>query len=104
MTLVQAMPPHNFMLEDVLGALRAIAVFPLFVLAPGYVAAWLLDVFEFRGRSLSFRLAFSLVLSISICPILTYLTGRFASMTAVWALYTLSAVAFLILFGREWKS
>ena len=58
------MPGHHFMLADLMGALRAVVVFPLFVLAPGYVAAWLLDLFEFRGRTLSFRLVFSAPLSI----------------------------------------
>src|SRR5690348_18334750 len=73
------MPAHNYMLEDVLGVLRAIFIFPLFVVAPGYVAAWFGNLFGFRGRTLSFRLAFSAPLSISICPILTFLTGTFAS-------------------------
>ena len=98
------MPGHHFMLADLMGALRAVVVFPLFVLAPGYVAAWLLDLFEFRGRTLSFRLAFSAPLSISICPILTYLAGRFASMTAVWGFYSLTAIAFLVLLARERRS
>jgi len=74
------------MLEDLAGALRAIALFPIFVVAPGYVAAFL-DVFGFRSRSLSFHLALSLVLSISLCPILAYMIGRFVSMAVVWALY-----------------
>jgi hypothetical protein len=100
MGLVQ-MPVPNFMLQDLLGALRAMAVFPLLVLAPGYVVAWVLDLFEFRGRTFCFRLAFSAPLSISICPILSYLTGRFVSMTAVWAFYAATAVIFLVLLARE---
>ena len=91
------------MLEDVLGALRATAIFPLFVLAPGYVAAWLGNVFGFRGRTLSFRLAVAAPLSISICPILAYLTGRFVSMTAVWTLFAITAVAFFLLLFRDRK-
>jgi hypothetical protein len=98
------MPAHHFMLQDLLGALRAIAIFPMFVLAPGFVVAWALNLFEFRGRTLSFRLALSVPLSISVCPILTYLTGRFASMTAVWALYVSMAVAFLLLLTLSRKS
>src|ERR1700704_137720 len=100
MGLVQ-MPAPNFMLQDLLGALRAIAVFPLFVLTPGYVVAWVLNLFDFRGRTLSFRLAFSAPLSISICPILSYLTGRFVSMTAVWAFFAATAVTFFVLLARE---
>ena len=95
------MTVHHYMLEDLLGALRASAIFPLFVLAPGYVAAWLGNLFGFRGRTLSFRLALSAPLSISICPILTYLTGRFVSMTAVGAVFALTAVAFFFLLVRD---
>src|SRR5262245_30769191 len=97
------MPAHDYMLEDVLGALRAIAIFPVFVLAPGYAAAWLGNLFGFRGRTLSFRLSLSAPLSISVCPILTYLAGRFASMTAVWALYATAAVLFFFLLIRDRK-
>jgi hypothetical protein len=95
------MSVHNYMLEDVLGALRASLLFPLFVVAPGYVAAWFGNLFGFRGRTFSFRLALSAPLSISICPILTFLTGRFVSMTAVWALYAITAVAFFFLLLRD---
>jgi hypothetical protein len=93
------------MFEDLAGTLRAIAVFPLFILAPGYVAAWALDLFGFRGRRLSFRLAFSLVLSISICPILTYLTGRYVSLSAASSLFVAAAamVAALLVRERVWR-
>jgi hypothetical protein len=97
------MPQHNFMVEDLRGALTAIALFPQFLIMPGYVLGWCLNLFEFRGRSLQFRLAFAIPLSISSCPVLTYLGGRFASMTAVWLLYAASAVAFLFLIIRDRK-
>ena len=97
------MPAHNYMLEDVLGALRAIAIFPLFIVAPGYVAAWIGNLFGFRGRTLSFCLCVAAPLSISLCPVLTYLTGRFVSMTAVWALYAVTAVVFFFLLARDSK-
>src|SRR5438874_605874 len=95
------MPSHNFMLQDLLGALRAVAVFPLLLLAPGYVVAWLFDFFEFRGRALSFRFCLAVPLSLSLCPILTCLTGRSASMSAVWALYAALAAGFLALLFRD---
>ena len=79
------MPPHNFMLQDLYGALKAICLFPIFLVFPGYVAAWLLDLLDFRRRTLAFRLTFSLPLSIGLCPILTYLLGRYATFSAVWA-------------------
>ena len=65
----------NFMLEDLSGSLRAIYLLPLFILVPGYTIAWLCDLFDFRRRSGSFRLALSIPLSIAICPIVTSFWG-----------------------------
>jgi hypothetical protein len=84
---------HNFMLEDLAGSLRAICLFPLFLVVPGYAIAWWGDLFQFRRRTAAFRLAASVPLSIAVCPILTYLAGR-VSPAAVWILYGLLAAAF----------
>jgi hypothetical protein len=78
----------------------AFALFPLYVFIPGYVAAWLLDLFAFRRRTLPFRIALSLPLAISLCPIVIYLLGRFVSMTAVtwqfWAIW----LCFVVILAR----
>ena len=95
------MPTSNFMVQDILGASKAIALFPAFVLFPGYVAAWLLDLFEFRRRTLLFRAALALPVSIALCPILTYLAGRYAGMPVVWLGYAACAVACVWLVLRE---
>lgn len=83
---------HNFTLTDISASLAAVCLFPLFVLIPGYAVAWGLDLFEFRRRTLLFRAALSVPLSIAIVPILSYLAGRYFSMTAVWALFAASWV------------
>ena len=70
------MSPH-FTAQDLAYTLLAIALFPVFLWMPGYTVAWLLDLFHFRRRTWPFRAAFSLPLSIALCPILTYLAGRF---------------------------
>jgi hypothetical protein len=97
------MPVHNFMFEDLRGALAAIALFPLFVLVPGYVLASLLDLFDFRNRTFAFRLCLAAALSIAVCPIFTYLAARFISLNAVWAVYvaTSAALPFLLVRHRE---
>ena len=87
------MPLPNFMLEDIAGSLRAICLFPLFVVMPGYAIGWWGDFFEFRRRSAAFRLAASVPLALAVCPIATYLAGRI-SMAAVAGLYGLLALAF----------
>src|SRR5437868_4746980 len=88
------------MRADLLGSLQAIALFPLFVLVPGYAAAWALQLFDFRSRSTAFRLALSIPLSIALCPILTYLTARFLSMQAVWVIYGVAAFYFIATLRR----
>jgi hypothetical protein len=90
------MPIHNFMWEDVANCLKAICLFPIFVLAPGYAIAFFLDLFDFRRRTAAFRFALSVPLSIAICPIVTYLLGRFCGMTVVWVFYAAAACAFLV--------
>jgi len=86
---------HNFMIDDLIGSLKAIGLFPLFVFFPGYAIAWLLSLFEFRQRTTAFRIALSIPLSLAICPIVTYLAGRFGSMRAVWVFYAAAAIHFL---------
>jgi hypothetical protein len=97
------MPAHNFMLEDLFGSLKAIGLFPLFVLVPGYAIAWLLNLFEFRRRTTAFRIALGIPLSLAICPILTYLTGRFGSMNAVWVFYGAAAAYFVAVSAQRWR-
>ena len=77
------MPVHNFTISDLRATLAGFALYPLFVFVPGYVAAWLLDLVAFRRRTPLFKLALSVPLSISLCPIVVYLLGRFVSTTAV---------------------
>ena len=91
------------MLDDLYGSLKAICIFPLFLFIPGYVMAWLLDLFEFRRRTAAFRITLSVPLSIALCPILTYLLARFAGMTAVCVFYSAAAAAFLVLLAFAWK-
>ena len=94
------MPLQNFMREDVLHCLAAITLFPFFILIPGYAIAWLCDLFEFRRRGAAFRLASSVPLSIAICPIVTYLSGRFTGMVLVWSFYAAAGGVFLLAVWR----
>jgi hypothetical protein len=99
--ILPIMPTHSFMLADIRGSLVAVCLFPLFVLVPGYAVAWLTGLFEFRRRTTAFQLALSIPLSIAICPVATYLAGRFGSLAAVWCLYAAAwAYALVVLVGR----
>jgi hypothetical protein len=90
------MPAHNYMIEDLLGTLKAIALFPIFLFFPGYAISWLLDLLDFRRRTVAFRATLTIPVSIALCPILTFLLARFAGLGTVWALYSLTALLFCI--------
>ncbi len=103
----------NFTLQDVIGTLAGVALFPLVIVLPGYVFGWLFDLFEFRARLLYPRLAISLLLSIAISPILYYLTASLFSMNIALIVTGLFAIVFVILLiyekpvrpkDRQWRS
>src|SRR5207244_1812818 len=65
----------------------------------------------FRRRTAAFRVALSIPLGISICPILTCLAGRFASPAVIWIFYAAAGLAFVAMvwldrhrfvFPRRW--
>ena len=91
---------NQFTLSDLAGVAEAILAFSFVVLAPGYVIAWVFRLMAFRQRRLLTRLALAVPISIGICPILTYLLGRFVP-PAVWVFYAACAVAFPALLCRE---
>src|SRR5271166_4469548 len=91
---------RTFTVVDTLGTLKAcLALFP-FVFAPGYVAGWALDLFEFRKRRPILRLILSLPLSIGICPMLSYLLARFLE-PSLWAFYIGLFAACVLLLALE---
>ena len=91
----------NFMLADLGGILVSSCVFPLFLLPPGYVLGWLADLFGFRRRRPVARLLLSLVLSISVSPILIYLIHRSLGLQAVWSAYGAVWIACAAILIRE---
>jgi hypothetical protein len=68
--------------------------------APGYVAGWALDLFEFRRRRQILRLILAVPLSISICPMLSYLLARFLE-PVLWAFYIVVFAACVLLLAKE---
>src|SRR5207248_3269672 len=84
-----------------LTSLAGICLYPLLVFIPGYAIAWLANLFGFRRRTPEFRVALSIPLSISTCPISIYLIGRFVSMPAVAAVLVAASVGFAVLLIRN---
>jgi len=94
---------QNFMAEDLVGGLCAIVLFPLFLWIPGFVIAWCLNLFQFRQRTIAFRIVSALPISIAICPSVTYLLGRFVGMPAVWEFYVAAAALFAGMVLLGWR-
>jgi hypothetical protein len=62
-----------------------LALFP-FLLAPGYVAGWICNLFEFRQRRPIFQFTVAIPLTIAVCPMLSYLLWRFLY-PALWLFF-----------------
>ena len=88
----------NFFLEDVFESVLAACLFPIFLLAPGYLLAAWLDIWQFRTRSLGARLALGIVISFAVTPGTAYLLSRLWSLQLVC--YVFLAVPLLCLVLR----
>jgi hypothetical protein len=88
---------RNFMVIDTLGILKACLALCPFIFAPGYVAGWALDLFEFRRRRLILRLILAIPLTIAICPMLSYLLERFFPSGLLWFYFIVFAAGLLLL-------
>jgi len=93
----------SFTAQDILGSLLAFLLFPLILIAPGYVIGWFFNLFEFRARTKFVRGLTSIVLSLSICPILIFLAYRLVSVALVWFIVSANLVIFFGLVVWEWK-
>jgi hypothetical protein len=82
-------------LIDLIYTSIAFVVFPLFLVVPGYVLGYLLNLVEFRSRTPLLRLLLSLPLSIALTPVLVYLLGRLFSTSAIIPFYAVLWLAFL---------
>ena len=79
----------HFLLSDLVGISAGFALFSLLALVPGYSIGWLTNALGFRDRSLPFRLAASVPISLSTTPIIGYTIGRWFGFDATWLVYIL---------------
>lgn len=93
---------ENLTVTDTLGILKASLALLPFMLAPGYIIGYALDLFEFRRRRAILRLVVALPLSIALCPMLSYLLARFFE-TGLWIFYfaVFAASAFCLFNGAR---
>jgi hypothetical protein len=86
----------NFTMQDFLGSLLALLLFPFVMLIPGYVIGWALNLFDFRSRTQLIRYLIGIVLSNAVMPIFTFLIYRFTSGSAVLASLFLFTILFAV--------
>ena len=96
----------SFTAQDIIGDLMGCLLFPLIVVAPGYVVGWIYNLFHFKNRLPLVRVLISILLSISVCPILIYLSYRLAGSWLVWLVLSsfLAGFAWLILAERTHRA
>lgn len=93
----------HYTLADLLTISLASLSYALFGLAPGYVLAWLTNLFQFRRRTWAERMLISVAGSFAWFPIIVYWAGRFLSMTAVWLVCAAMWGGLVGLFIREFR-
>jgi hypothetical protein len=88
----------GMMARNLLELTCALGLFAPLLVIPGFVFGWASNVADFRHRTPGVRLLLANVFSVSLCPVGTYLVGRFTSFTLVWLCYAALGVTFLGLF------
>lgn len=86
---------QNFFVRDLAGGVAAVLVFPVFLVFPGYLIAWLLNLLRFRNESLTGRLTISIPLSIAFDGVAATLIGRLTSFRTSLYFFEVIAVIFL---------
>jgi len=90
----------NYTLQDIVGTVLALFLFPIIFIAPGYVVGWLMNLFDFQLRRPSVRFLVALVLSFAISPILFFLTLRLLPQIFTYLCTPIILIAFFLILYR----
>jgi hypothetical protein len=90
----------NFTRVDTLGVIRACLALAPCLFAPGYALGWAFNPFLFRQQRPLVRFVLAVPLSISFCPIISYLLARFFP-PGLWVFYIGATTACLLLLALE---
>ncbi len=91
------------MLNDIEGTFLISIFFSVLLFTPGFVVAWLTDIFSFRSASFSERIPVAVCLSVCLSPIILNLLAREFSVRACSTLFLLGFAAFLFVVAFEWR-
>ena len=93
---------HSFTWVDIEGILLAIPLFAPYLLAPGYVVAWLANLLGFRTQPAGMQFALALAASFAVVPISANLLARVLSLRAcALLLLAFSALALALLLAER---
>lgn len=90
----------NYTLQDVLGTMLAVMVFPVVFVVPGYSAGWLFDLFNFKQRRPLTRFLTGILLSFAISPILFFLIFRFLPRNFIYIIAAAITILFVVILYR----
>jgi hypothetical protein len=90
----------NYTVQDLIKSQIAFLIFPIIFVIPGYVVGWVLDLFDFKKRLFATRFVIAIVLSISLSPIVTFLTWNLISVNATFIVLTLFVAIFIYILLR----
>lgn len=94
------MTGEHFTRSDLIGVALASVLFAFFLLPPGFLFGWTFDLFDFRRRTWPWQAMFSVVLSVGIAPIVTFLLWSYAGAASVWIFYAAATLFFLAISPR----
>jgi hypothetical protein len=88
------LPALNFTLQDIFGTCLAFLLFVIVMVFPGYVTAWVFDLFDFRKRLRLTQFSIAIIISFAVSPILVYLLYRLVSSAFTIMVLGIFAAAF----------
>jgi hypothetical protein len=93
----------NFTIQDVLGILLALCMYPFVFVFPGYVVGWLINLFNFRDRTSMAQIIMAMCISASAVPSALFLVYRFGSAQIAIGLAILIAIVAVFLFAKSYR-
>lgn len=99
--LTNVLPLRNFMLQDTLGSLLAVAAFATVLYAPGYIVAYAANLFGFRAMAFAERSIWAIACSFATAPIASYFLGRAIGLRGICCVLAGCGVVTLFLLWRD---
>lgn len=90
-------------LRDLCEYALGVLLLGLLLLPTGFVVGWCGNVLDFRNRPWVGQLGLALLLSLAVCPIITFLLGIWLGTAAVWVAYALAGLALVPVLWQRFR-